>query len=225
MSSFDPDPNSTGDATSFIAEPVEGASETENSFVAIRLGGESASDDTESELTPEEVREQAYAEGVAAGRAELPWQEATELQGLIDTLEEALAGVAELRRNSLREHRVAVVELAVAIAERLVRQSIEADTDKLAAIVERSVSTLPDESKLRVLLSSADYDALQAGMASTLASFCDQSGAVIEASAELARGDVRVLGVIGDVDARVTSQLGRVREALSDLYDIPEAPP
>lgn len=225
MSSFDPDPSSTVDTVSFMPEPIEGADAAANGFVAMGVAGETTEVDAAPELTAEEIRVQAYAEGVLAGRAELPWQEAAELQGLIDTLEEALTGVAELRRNSLRDQRRVVVELAVAIAEKLLRQTIEADTDNLVAIVERAVSTLPDEGKLRVVLSSADYEALQTGMAAALSSFCDDSGAEIEASAELARGDVRVLGVIGGVDARITSLLTRVREGLSDLYDIPESSP
>lgn len=224
MSSFDPDPLAAAGGNVFVPHPVSGRdpdAPTEK-FVAIRVGSEVGSEAVRREITAEEIRDQAYAEGVEAGRAELPWKEAEELRGAIETLEQALSGVADLRRDSLRDQRVAVVNLAIAIAERLVRHSIETDPEKLAAIVERAVATLPNEGKLRIAISADDYQVLQIGMAETLATFAQNCGAEIEACAELARGDVLVHGERGDVDARVASLLPRIRDALDELFELPE---
>ena len=97
MSSFNPAPNAT--AIDFVAKPIADPDGPEKTFVATGVGGGGVDVVVVHKPTPEEIREEAYAEGVAAGRAELPWQEAEELRGLIETLEEALSGVAELRRH------------------------------------------------------------------------------------------------------------------------------
>ncbi len=226
MSSFDPDPPGGANAGAFVHHPINGqdADEPPAKFVHLRVGRSSEQDVVSEKVAPEQVREQAYAEGLEAGRAELPWQEAEELSGVIETLEGALSEVAELRLNTLRDQRVAVVGMAIEIAEKLVRHSIETDPDQLATIVERAIATLPDEGKLCVAISNDDYQVLQSGLAQTLATFGQDSGVEISASDDLLRGDVRVYGECGDVDARVSSLMARVRESLADLYDIAESP-
>ncbi len=219
MSSFEPQPLVASDDTEFESkhDAVEQAG-----FVPLRVGEEHPVDEAPPVVSEEEIREAAWKEGFAAGRAELPWQEAETLSGLIETLEKALEGVSRLRRDVLEESRETTIELALAMAERLVRRRIAVDPAPLVDIVKRTLETLPDEPKLRVALASEDFERLQLGLAEELAGFGASGAVALEASAELACGDVRVEGERGGVDARLTTLLARMREGLDALRDMPE---
>ncbi|MDP6978842.1 MAG: FliH/SctL family protein [Myxococcota bacterium] len=219
MSSFEPQP--------FLAAAAEFESKRDVAnpagFVPLRVGEERPADEAPAAASEEEIKAAAWKEGFAAGRAELPWQEAETLQGLIETLEKALEGVSRLRRGLLEESRETSVELALAMAECLVRRQIALDPAPLVDIVKRALETLPDEPKLRVALASEDFECLQLGLAEELASFGASGAVALEASADLASGDVRVEGERGGVDARLTTVLSRMRDGLDGLRDMPEA--
>jgi len=219
MSSFEPRPITAEVANEFSAERDERAAP---GFVPFRAGETPAVEEVPAGPSEEEIRQAAYDEGFAAGRAQLPWQEAESLRGLIETLEKSLESVARLRRDLLRDSRETSVELALAIAERLVRRQITLDPAPMIDVVKRAIEAMPDESKLRVALSSDDFEVLQLGLSEELAGFGAESGVVLEATAELGRGDVRVHGDRGGVDARLPSLLQRVREGLDALYELPE---
>ncbi len=224
MSSFEPLPIVASQPDDFERKAAGRKTEQPEAqgFVPIRVGSEVEEPEEVVEPSAAEIREQAYAEGVEAGRAELPWQEVEQVRGLIETLERALASVAHLRRDYLHDQRKAMVDLALALAEKLVRSTIEADRAPLVDIIARALETLPDEGKLRVALSSEDLASLQAGFAEEIAHFGNEGRVVLEASSELACGDVRVQGERAAVDARVDSLLARIRESLEELQDIPE---
>lgn len=183
-------------------------------------GADGAQDDEPVPPTPEEIRQAAYDEGLAAGRAELPWQEAEALRGVVERLERALESIEGLRRDCVVSARETSVELAIAIAERLVRRELALDPAPLLEIVGRALEALPEEKKLRIELASEDVALLQQGLASELESLTASTGAIIDASPELRAGDVRVLGEHGAVDARIPTLLGRVREGLEGLFDM-----
>lgn len=227
MSSFESQPLVASDAGDF--EPKAACGKTDrpdaDAFVPIRLGSKVEEPSEPPAPSTEEIRAQAYAEGLEAGRAELPWREVEELRGLIDSLEKAMVSTARLRREYLRDQRAAVVELALAMAERLVRRAIATDPAPLVDILGRALDTLPDEEKLRVALSSDDLASLQAGFSEEIAGFGRGGGVVLEGDSELARGDVVVQGERGSVDARVATLIERLRESLRELEGIPEAQP
>ncbi len=225
MSSFDADPVVDSKGQKFVVKgPDDGDQLPEdNTFVARRVGADPIDCEESRRLTPEQIHDQAYAEGLEVGRAELPWSEAEELRSVIDALEKAGKELVSIRRDYLREERVVAVEVALAIAERLVRRHVEADLDALASVVERAAAALPESGALQLELSADDHAALMRGHAPDLEAWSLKTGVTVELGAELGRADVRVTAERGDVDARVESLLSRVREELAELYDVPEA--
>lgn len=222
MSSFSPTSVAAGEEKTFVRAPItgDGAGPSPSEFRPIRAGYDREDNPTLIEKSAEEVREEAYAEGFAAGRGELPWQEVEEVKALSDLLSKALEDVAVQKRAGLQAQRESVVELSIAIAEKLVRSAFAAQPEALVAVIERAIATLPDEGKLRVEVSNEDYAALQEGLPDALVRLGQDGDVEFEASAELARGDVRVSGRVGDVDARVEALLARVHEELMSMVSL-----
>lgn len=171
----------------------------------------------------ESERERAYAEGLAAGRAELPWQEAESLRSAAASLEEAARALGALRRTYLVTHRIALVDLAVALAERVLAREVHVDRDALAGVVERALTLLGDVDPVRVHLCAGDLEAVRAGLAPALERLATENGLTLEADPNLRPGDVRVLAGASRVDARLGECLQRLREDLVEITDSDEA--
>jgi len=173
----------------------------------------------------EEQLAQAREEGRAEGRAELPWQEAEALGRAVAALEQAGAALGELRRGYLRSQRRALVELALAVAGRLVRRELSSDPEALAGAVERALEELdPDgEEPVSLHLAPAERTLLERDPA-IWERLTGVHGLRVEEDERLEAGDVRLRAGRSQVDARVDELLRRVREALAELVDLPEEP-
>jgi flagellar assembly protein FliH len=175
----------------------------------------------------EALRNAAFEEGREAGRAELPWQEARQLETAIVALESAERAFAAERRDYLRAQRRALVELAIAIAERILMRELRADPAALVALVERAIDALPEASRdegVALHLAPSDHDALAHGEGDAVARLA-QGGAVrIVSDPDLAPGDARVRAGATTLDARRAVLLERVREALAPAVDAAATP-
>ncbi len=172
--------------------------------------------------TPEELVAEAFEKGREAGRAELPWQEADALQKATEALEEAARSIDSLRRNYLLEERRQAVEVAIAIAERILGRAIEADLDALTPVIERALQGLPESGKIDLRMSTADCDTLARGDATQLAALLESHAVTLQPDATLSSGDARVLVGRTHVDVRREELLRRVREELLQVAEIEE---
>jgi flagellar assembly protein FliH len=167
----------------------------------------------------EELRRAAFEEGRAAGRAELPWQDADALRAALGSLEEAARALDATRRGYLRAQRRALVELAIAVAERVLARAVAADPDALVLLVARALDLLGEEEPLRVRLCAAHVETCAQGLAPELARLVEERGVALEPDRELSPGDVRVQAGRCQVDARLGECLRRVREDLGELIE------
>jgi flagellar assembly protein FliH len=181
----------------------------------------------------QEVLRAAREEGVAAGR-EAGLREGREegaravereaLGPALEALEEAARGLAALRGSYLRAQRGLVVELALAVAERLLAREVALDADVLAGVIERALAALGDQPALRVLMNSGDLARVQRGLAPRLAALAAGAGLALEAAPDLVPGDVRVQAARSEVDARRAELLRRVRAELDETLEVEEEP-
>jgi len=172
-----------------------------------------------------EIRvEQAYAEGLAAGRAEAPAAEAAALTQASEALGHAVAELGQWRRGEQRRVRHAVLEVARMVAERVLQSELSQDLDRLAPCVEEALHLLEGAETICITLCPADRDVVAACGAPGLERLCSEWGARLEADPALARGDVQVLGGETRVDARLGNVLARIGEALAALVGVAEEP-
>lgn len=170
----------------------------------------------------EELRQEAFEAGRAAGRAELPWRDADALRSALISLEEAARALGGVRRDYLMAQRRALVELALAVAERVLGRAVAADPDALVAVVERALAQLGADEPVRLRLCAGHLETLELGLAPQLARLAAEHGVRVEADRELVPGDVRVFAGRSQVDARLEECLRRVRDELSEAIDADE---
>lgn len=139
-----------------------------------------------------------------------------------EPLRAAIAALAELRRDYLAQSREGIVELALAIAERVVRHSLGEQADLLAAFVEHAVATVAAEGPIEVRLSPVDCERLET--AEREAESAARAYALVPDRA-LRRGDVVVSSAFAELDARIASLLGIVRSSLLPEGSGPDGAP
>lgn len=151
----------------------------------------------------EEGFARGHADGMAAGMAEMR-EQAQRLRALLDHCTLPLAQLdAEVES--------ALVELALHAARRLVQQEFEIDPQRMAATVNEAVEALvvmPRE--LRVLLHPEDARLLK----DTLLRPAEVSAWRIVSDPTLARGDCRIAGDSGWVDATLATRERSLAQAL-----------
>jgi flagellar biosynthesis/type III secretory pathway protein FliH len=216
MPSFDPAPLPGERRGGFVPQPAARGGPT-----AAALSPLPGSPAPERVADVEEAPGQnVYEEGRAAGRAELPWREAEDLRSAVEACEGMARGLAALQRTYLRAHRRCLVDLALAVAEKLLGRAIEAEPDALTGILERAIEALDEVPATRVNLSRRDSEILERGLAPDLARLTHEHGIAVEADPNLAPGDVRVFAGITEVDGRLSELLRRMREELFEAVEI-----
>lgn len=224
-SSFEARPTPCAERASFVTLPI--AAELAR-FEGVGRDAGAGAAGAAPELVPEPVvdveaiRAAAYEAGREAGRAECPWQEAEGLRVAIHALDEALHGVAALRRGYLLDQRSALVELACALAERVLGAAVAVRLDAIAGVVERALAVVGEPEAIRLRLAPGDVARIREGLAPELQRLIEAHGVVLESDPALRAGDARVLAGRTRVDARLGETLRQLREEMLELVDLQE---
>ncbi len=220
MSSFEPLPTTPARAPGvFVALPI--------GVVAFPLErrGPPASDEPIVAQVPdlETVRREAYEAGLAAGRAEHPVCELEALQSAIRAVEEVERSLSALQHGYLVDNRAAVVELAFAIAERLLGRTLETNRESIVALLERALPLLGRADGIRVALAPRDLETMQTAEGAALARWVESHGLAVEADPALSIGEARLFAARTRVEVRLGELLRRLREEIDELPDAVEA--
>ena len=165
----------------------------------------------EIELLRAQAWEEGQREGFAAGKMEAA-QLITVLQNVVD---EAMAA---------REEFIAVttpqlLNLAVQIAEKIIRREVERDSTVVQRIAEDALRHAVDKHHLRIRVNPEDLETLQAVAPELQAALDDIREFEIvpdrrSGDRRMARGGCLVETESGTIDARIETQLEEVRERL-----------
>jgi len=215
-------------AIGFVPQPFPGELEAfrpdpRGSFPTFS-GGSPAEPPPEASSDADTEVQQAYAEGLAAGRAELLTAEAAALRRATGVLGDAVVELGQWRRGEQRRVRHAALEVARLVAARVLQCELSHDLDLLAPRVEEALGLLEGAEPVSVTLSPVDRDVVAECGAPGLERLCTEWGARLDADPALAPGDVRVRGGETRVDARLASVLDRIGEALAELLGAEEEP-
>jgi flagellar assembly protein FliH len=152
----------------------------------------------------------AFAKGFAQGeRAGL---EAAGQRGeaMLRRLTETLGELTALRAQMIHRTERQMVQLAMAIARRVIQREVSLDRDLLIAMARVALDRLGETARITVRLSPDDFDLTGAARAAQLAG----SNVTIVADARIGRGGCRVESDLGVMDAGVDAQLQEIARAL-----------
>jgi flagellar assembly protein FliH len=154
--------------------------------------------------------EKGHAEGLQQGREEA----AADLNALAKRWTDALAEI-DARRTQLEEHaRTDLLRLALDIAERITKASINANPNAAADQLAAAVQLVLDTSRLRIETHPDDADACRDALP-TIANAVENNHAVrLTENPDLDPGSVLLHTTHGTVDASIETQLEAITTAL-----------
>ena len=171
---------------------------------------------------PDELLRESYERGREAGRGELPWQEAEQLESARLALEQAVRALDDERRADLRAQREMVIELALAVARRILEREVAARLDDLEPLLERAIPLLAQAGPIVLFLAPGDLETLRSGGAPAIEELAGRALEGVVADEELRPGDARLSAGNAGVDARVHTILAQFRAELRGLVNLEE---
>lgn len=159
----------------------------------------------------QKVRE-AHAIGVREGEITGRNRASAELQPVVERLARSIQEIANLRTRLRREAESDVVQLALAIARRVVRREIVADPDALRGLVVAALEKLQGQEISRVKVHPSHAAMVKASLQQLL------SGGLVEVLSDSSRdlGSVVFETARGNLDASVDTQLQEIERGLTD---------
>lgn len=190
----------------------------------------------EAEQLRGEILERARAEGEKAGyeagfekgRTDVMEQilaEALEphkelLEKLVPEWVEQITQFSDERERLLEDARRELLSLAIELARRVVRRSIELDETVCVDQVAEAIELLGRPSSLRITISPLDRVVLERALPGVLERARLTEGIDLVESDELERGDCVVSTAEGSVDSRIETQLARITDTLLPGDDV-----
>lgn len=176
------------------------------------------------------LREQARKDGRDAGRAEglqaaqltldqqvsqRAEQVATQrLKTALPALEKAAKTLLAQRDDWLVRWEASAIELAVAIAGKLVRDTLRVEPDRVRTMLREVLQLAAGQSQVTISLSPQDIEQLGADAAEIVRATSGCIDARLVADPTLGAGDCRIITQHGEIDARIDTMLDRVTAEL-----------
>jgi flagellar assembly protein FliH len=159
----------------------------------------------------EQLRRDAFTQGMLAGRQEAEEQIRPALEGLARSISE-LAKMREIiREESTRD----LVHLSISIAARIIHRDVTIDPDALAGLVKAAFSKVQSRELQRVRM--------HPGMESLVRKYLEQCGASrsleFTMDSSLKKGDVLFETSQGALDASIETQLQEIERGLIDRLE------
>ena len=174
---------------------------------AARPGGADASDhQTNTAGLEREAFAKGYEQGERAGAEAAAQRGEAILRRLTQTVEE----LATLRAEMIRQTERQMVQLALAMARRIVHREISLDQDLLVAMARVALDRLGDSAQVTVRLNPEEFEATGAARVAQLGA----AHVTVVADARVPRGGCRVESSLGTLDAGADAQLQEIAYAL-----------
>ena len=163
------------------------------------------------------VEREAFAKGFAQG--ERAGAEAAGKRGevMLRRLTETLDELTSLRAQMIHQTEHQMVQLALAVARRVVHREISLDRDLLVAMARVAMDRLGESAQVTVRLSPEDFEATAAARASQWTG----TNVTVVADSRVSRGGCRIESDLGVMDAGADAQIQEIARAL--LGDAAEA--
>jgi len=145
-----------------------------------------------------------FAQGERAGAAAAQQETAALAKKLATTLDDLM----RVRNEMIRHTEKQMVQLALAVARRVVHREVSLDANLLVTMMRVALERVSDSARVTVRLNPADHQSVAAAV--TVAN--DQ--VTLTADPRVPRGGCRVESEYGDIDAGVDAQIQEIARAL-----------
>ena len=134
---------------------------------------------------------------------------------LLPALHAAIEEVQRLKSCWLQQWERNAVQLAVAIAERIIRRELQQQPEISTAWIREALELAAGSHRVKLQLNPADFQTLTERMGDIAAEFENLAPTDIVAHDEVRPGGCRVVTEYGQIEQQLETQLDRIREELS----------
>jgi len=183
--------------------------------------------DSETGLPVQDAEQQAYCRGFGDGeRKGHELGEQAGLESAMQKLESLLTGghkligdLGELRRQTCREVEAELVQLALAVARKIVGRDVSLGPEAVSRIIREALTRVEHAGRITIKLNPADLELLSDIKPQLLSGLPEAGRAAFEADEGIARGGCLIETDGGEVDARIERQFQVVEEAFRAELD------
>jgi flagellar assembly protein FliH len=161
------------------------------------------------------VRQEAYDLGLGEGMKRGAAQQKQELAKLVNTLSGLIGELTREKKEFLRRMETEVLNLAFAIAEKVLNHEIATDKDAICKVLGGALKKIVDQEGMRIRVSPDDFRHLTERKADLFPGLEGIKDIMLEEDATIGRGSAIIDSAFGEVDARLDQQLGELKTALS----------
>jgi flagellar assembly protein FliH len=163
----------------------------------------------------EGIREQARADGHAEGMAEGLQDGRALLAAAVELLGQAAGGVDSLRLEVAEAVERDAIDLALALAGKILAGSLQARPELVAEVVQGALRRASERRRITVLLHPSDLETVAAAIGDLQTQVSGIELCDLQSDPRIAPGGVIVRTTEGEVDASVATQLERAREVVA----------
>jgi flagellar biosynthesis/type III secretory pathway protein FliH len=156
------------------------------------------------------ARQQGYAEGFEAGRAEAH----ADLKPAFAALSDAVERLREHEAAAADAVEAQAAELAVQIAEKVVAGALEVEPERVLDVVRGALRAIVERERIVILVNPEDLAIVREGMGEIAGQLGGIEHVDVQEERRVARGGTVVRTTIGEVDARIATKLDRARVAV-----------
>jgi flagellar assembly protein FliH len=171
---------------------------------------EPAADPAQHQVRLAALERDAFAKGYEQGERAGAEAGAKRAEAMLRRLAETIQELAEVRRAMVRQTERQMVQLALAIARRIVRREVALDSDLTLTMARVALDRLGDSTAVTIRLNPDDFEATCRQRDALLAG----SHVTVTPDASVSRGGCLVQSDFGYVDASVDAQFQELARAL-----------
>jgi len=188
--------------------------EQEDKLYQLRLEAERQAEEVVQEAEQKalkicrEAEEKGLQEGLEKGEAQVGAQ--------VASLAEMLSGFVSFKKDLLKQYEPQLLELAIAIARKIVHQELSQNPEAIAAIARETIREMPTKDPVTLRVHPKDYQVLKDRLPALQAEFDQLEQVQLVASEGLDRGSCILETPVGKVDAGLNARFAEIRDVLLD---------
>ena len=162
----------------------------------------------------EDLKESAYAEGFMKGEAAGTESERNRLRNTFDTFDKTISELRELKEELCIDIEKGAVELALAIAEKVVYHEVSVNKETLLGVLKGALEKVIDPEKIKIRINKLDLQFIKESGYQISGLTDNLKDIIIEGDDTITRGGCVIETGFGSIDARIESQLQAVGDLL-----------
>jgi flagellar assembly protein FliH len=193
-------------------------------FAAAAFGQQEAaecrekSDDSEKkdrlEADIARVRSEAYTRGLAEGVKKGQEQSKKKYGDMIAAVNALTRELGALKRKIFAEAEEQVLDLAFAMAAKVIHQEVATNQDVIIGVLQEAVKNIVERDGLKIRLNPQDYRYIVEMKPDFLPRLVGVKNVSLEEDASVSRGGTVIETAHGEIDARLDRQLTEIRSAM-----------